>query len=341
VFFINLPIAVIALAVCAWRVPESRAAGADRLDWRGSIVITLALAGLTYGAIEAPERGIGQPAVLASLLAGALGLALFIGIERAIEKPMVPLRLFRNRRFAGANLLTFFLYAALNISLIFLSLTLIQVQQYDAQAAGLATLPMVVLLALLSRWAGGLADRYGARRLLILGPLLAGLGFFGLSLPDLSHGAAEYWLTYLPPLVITGIGMGLTVAPLTTVVMTALSEDQVGIASGVNNAVARVAGVLAIALMGGLALLSFRYALSERAQSLPLEPGQRQALVAQSKDFGEAAPPENFSSDQAAKAELAIKQSLLLTFQRICYAMTALAFLASFSAFYWIEDKQK
>jgi MFS family permease len=225
--------------------------------------------------------------------------------------------------------------------LIFLSLTLIQVQQYDAQAAGLATLPMVVLLALLSRWAGGLADRYGARRLLILGPLLAGLGFFGLSLPDLSHGAAEYWLTYLPPLVITGIGMGLTVAPLTTVVMTALSEDQVGIASGVNNAVARVAGVLAIALMGGLALLSFRYALSERAQSLPLEPGQRQALVAQSKDFGEAAPPENFSSDQAAKAELAIKQSLLLTFQRICYAMTALAFLASFSAFYWIEDKQK
>ncbi len=341
VFFINLPLAALALAATALRVPETKDEEVDRLDWLGSIVVTLALAALTFGAIEAPERGLARPIVIITLGGGVLGLIAFVLIERIVKKPMVPLWLFKFRNFSGANLLTLFLYGALNAFFFFFSLTLIQAQGYEARQAGFASLPMVALLALLSRWAGGLVDRYGPRLPLIVGPALAGAGFFALSLPGLDADPANYWTTYFPGLIIVGLGMGVTVAPLTTVVMTSLPQKQVGVASGVNNAVARVAGVLAIAVVGGLALLSFRQALSLQAADLPLEPSERQALVAQADKLGEASPPEGLSAVEKQQSEQAIRQSLVITYQRTAYASAGFAWISALAAAIWIRNKQE
>lgn len=341
IFFINLPLAALALAATALRVPETRDENNARLDWLGSVVVTVALAALTYGAIEAPERGLRQPIIIISLLLGFVGLAAFVLVERRVRQPMVPLNLFKNRTFTGANLLTLCLYAALNAIFFFFSLTLIQAQGYQAQEAGLASVPMVALLALLSRWAGGLVDRYGARGPLIIGPAVAGIGFFSLSFPGLTADASTYWTTYLPGVLLIGLGMGITVAPLTTVVMTSLPDSQVGVASGVNNAVARVAGVLAIAVVGGLALVSFRQLLVDQSNNLPINQQERQALIEQAPRLGEASPPPGFGLEAAEQADQVIRRSLLITFRRTTYASAGLAWLSALAAAIWIEPKQK
>jgi MFS family permease len=180
VFFINLPLAAIALWALR-EVPESRDAEAPRrLGLPGAALATLGLAGLTYSLVEAPGRGWGDALVLTALGVGIAALTAFLAVEARSSHAMMPLRLFRSRAFSAANLLTRFLYAALYGMPFFLPLNLIQVQGYDEAAAGLALLPMAVLITLLSRWAGGLADRLGPRLPLTLGPALAGCGFFAL-----------------------------------------------------------------------------------------------------------------------------------------------------------------
>lgn len=329
VFFINVPLALIALAALI-RVPESKDAHAPaQLDYPGALLATLGLAGLTYGFIEAANYGLGDPRIFLSLGGGVIAIALFMIVEARSAHPMVPLRLFRSRTFSGTNALTLFLYAALSGALFFLPLNLIQIQGYPEQVAGFANLPFAILLTLLSRWAGGLIDRVGARLPLIVGPLITGAGFFLFTLTGMTGGPDAYWTSYFPPLVVLGIGMGVTVAPLTTAVMGSAPEESSGTASGINNAIARTAGVLAVAILGGLALFSFTARLDERTSALEMPQEVRSQLQAQASNLAETAPPEALPPEMRAQVAEAIDLAFIDTFRLIFAIAAVLAWISA------------
>ena len=268
-FFINVPFAMAVISISLWRIPESRSDTGARVDWLGALAVTLGLGGLVSGFIESVNLGWRHPLVFGSLIVGFGCLIVFGFVEAGGASPMVPLTLFASRSFTGANLLTLFLYAAIGIFFFLFPLNLIQVQAYSATAAGAAALPLILLIFLLSRWSGGLVARYGPRVPLIIGPLTAAFGFVLFTVPSVGD---SYWKAFFVPVIILGFGMAITVAPLTTVVMNSVNRNRVGAASGINNAVARVAGVLAIAVLGIVMVNAFSARLDSKLSSFSLPP---------------------------------------------------------------------
>jgi hypothetical protein len=259
-------------------VPESSNAEKGRLDWFGAILATLGLGALVYGLIESPARGFANSAVLTALIGGIVLLAFFILVEARSRDPMLPLLLFRSRVFTGANLLTFLLYGALGGTLFFLPLNLIQVQRYSPTAAGAALLPFILIMFLLSRWSGALVQKSGARIPLIVGPLIAAVGFALFALPGVG---GTYWTTFFPAVAVLGVGMAVSVAPLTTTVMGSVPRGRAGVASGINNAVSRAAGLLAIAVLGIVMLHTFNRSLNSHLAKLDISPSIQQFLHAE------------------------------------------------------------
>jgi EmrB/QacA subfamily drug resistance transporter len=247
VFLINVPIAAIVLTIAWLGVSESRDESAPRkIDLAGATLATLGLGLLVYGLIKM-DAGRFSPSSLALALLGIAVLIGFVALERRVDDPMLRHELFASRTFSTANLYTFFLYAALGGSLYFVPFVLINIHHYSPTAAGGSLLPFIVIMAAASRWSGGLVVRVGARTPLVLGSILAGCGFAAYALPG---DGGSYWTTFFPAAVILGCGGALFVAPLTTVVMNAVSVDHAGLASGVNNAVARTAGLIGLAGLG-------------------------------------------------------------------------------------------
>ncbi|WP_168790298.1 MFS transporter [Paraburkholderia aromaticivorans] len=304
IFFLNVPIACATVALAVMAVPDSRqnddgnsstlASGttghaAAGLDWPGAATVTAGLAALTYGLTLASARGFGDRWVLASILGGLLVLIAFVALEAQTRNPMMPLDVFRSRDFVGANLVTLLLYFGVGGALFFLPFTLIRAYGYSATQAGAALLPVPVTIGLLSRFTGGLTSRYGARALLTAGPVVAAAGFAMLALPWVR---GEYWRGFLPALAVLGLGMTVTVAPLTTTVMTSVSAARTGVASGINNAVARVASLLAIAVLGIVFVWSHDAALDARLDALHVPPATRAAasLAQVGMDSGAASP---------------------------------------------------
>ena len=249
IFLINPLIAIPTLWIAVRRLPESGDPTAHAgLDWRGAVLAFGGLGSLVYGLIAASRLGWLDVTVAGSLTAGALLLMGLVLEERRSRAPMMPLRLFGSRSFSGVNLLTLFLYGALGGAFFFLPFLLIQTHGFSATAAGAVYLPFTLVLAVLSRWSGGLVDRFGARRPLIIGPLIAAVGF---ALLAVVSGEQRYWV-YLGPMIVLGFGMAITVAPLTTTVINSVQERETGVASGINNVVAAVASLLVIAVLGTL-----------------------------------------------------------------------------------------
>jgi EmrB/QacA subfamily drug resistance transporter len=340
VFLINLPVGLTALVVLYSKVPESRGDHAGgKIDWVGALLAVVGLAGLTYGILSAPDDGFQSPNVFASLAVGSAALVAFVIVEAQSAHPMMPLGLFRSHTFSGTNLLTLFLYGALNVGPFFLSLNLVQVQGYNLAVAGFAFTPFVFILTALSRWAGGLTDRYGARLPLVIGPALAGLGFLLMSFAGLTAGVTQYWTTFFPGIATLGIGMGITVAPLSTGVMNAVATDLAGTASGINNAVARTAGALAIAIVGAIALVVFANALQVRTSAVDLSSGTRTALEAEASKLGAAAVPAATNPASAPAVASAIKMAFVDTFNFVMVVCAALAWLGALIAGFLVDGK--
>jgi EmrB/QacA subfamily drug resistance transporter len=278
-FFFNVPLGAVVLALAVLRVGETRDDEAPpHLDLAGSALVTVGLGLVVYALIDAERAGgLRSARVLTLLSLGALALVAFVVAEARQVAPMVPLGLFRSRTFAGANLLTLLLYGALGGALFFVPFDLIQVQRYSPAAAGAALLPFVVLISAMSPLAGRLATRFGARPLLFGGPLLASAGFALLALPG---AGGVYWSTFFPGIAVLGLGMGATVAPLTTEVMGS-AGGHAGVASGINNAVSRTAGLLAVAALGVLLLARFDSALEGELAKLSLPPAVARAVDAE------------------------------------------------------------
>jgi EmrB/QacA subfamily drug resistance transporter len=336
-FFINLPIAAVVLTLTVRYVPESRDVhGGRRLDWPGAMLATLGLGGLVYGLLESSKRPWNDPAVSGALVLGIGALVGFVALELRSKMPLLPLGLFRLRDFRGANLLTLFLYSALSGLLFFFPLNLIQVQGYSATAAGASMLPFIFLMFLLSRWSGGLVDRYGARLPLTFGPVIVAIGFALFALPDVG---GSYWTTFFPALVVLGLGMATSVAPLTTTVMNSVSQDQAGTASGINNAVSRLAALLSIAFLGIIMLAGFNRHLSSRLATLDIAPQTRQEIDGQRVRLAAIEVSQGVDSGLRRGIHQSIDESFVSGFRWVMFTASGLALLSAATAAWTIQRK--
>ncbi len=341
VFFLNVPLAAVVLVVLFWRVPESRDEDATgRLDWWGTLLVTIGLGTVVYGLIQAGSLGISSPVVLGTLAAGIVALSAFMLVEARIQAPMVPLRLFRSHTFSGANLLTLLLYGALGSLTFFLPFNLIQVQGYPPTAAGAAFVPLILIMFLGSRWTGGLVNRYGAKLPLVVGPVITAAGFVLFSLPGVGSGAGSYWYTFFPAVVVMGTGMTITVAPLTTTVMGAVEQRHAGIASGINNAVSRTAGLLAIAIFGIVALSAFNVSLDSHLAPLHLGPSVQHLIDVQRVKLAGITIPTNVSGDVQVALKRAVDEAFVSSFRLVSLICAGLALASAFSAGLLIEGKK-
>jgi MFS family permease len=332
VFFINIPLAIVVIAIALRHVPESRNVDTQgNLDWPGALLVTLGLGGVVYALIESSNGSWSRPAIVASFLLGTLALAGFIAVEIRHPAPMMPTGLFRSRAFTGANLLTFLLYAALGGSLFFVPLNLIQVQGYSTTAAGAALLPLILLLSLLSRWSGGLIDRYGAKAPLVIGPTVAAGGFALFAWPAVG---GSYWTTFFPATVVLGLGMAISVAPLTTTVMNSVDTGFAGAASGINNAASRVAALVAVALFGLIMASIFNHSLHGQLERAKLGPGVIEAVEKQRNKLAAVELPASMDALESATARRAIAESFVTGFRWIMLISAALALASAASA--WI-----
>jgi predicted MFS family arabinose efflux permease len=266
---------------------------------------------------------------VAPLALGVVALAAFVVAEARQKAPMLPLSLLASRPFTAANLLTFTLYGALAMALFALPLVLIQVHGYGATAAGAALLPFIGVMVVLSRWSGGVIDRFGARPPLMFGPLVVAAGFALLGLPGTT---GSYWTTFFPAMLVLGLGMAIVVAPLTTTVMNAVESAHAGLASGVNNAVSRTAGLIAIAVLTLPMIAIFAGALERELARAHVAPAVAAAARADVAKLANLTAPRDASAGDRAAVARAVRVSFVQGFRFVAFTAAGLAVLSALTA---------
>ncbi|HKW45188.1 MAG TPA: MFS transporter [Candidatus Eremiobacteraceae bacterium] len=341
IFFINVPIGVAVLALALVHVPESRDPTCAPLDWTGATLGTAGLGAVVYGLILAGTTGESTTKALAWTIGGCVILLAFILAEKRSTAPMMPLEIFKSPVFAGANVLTFLLYGALAEVIYFVSFDMIQVDRYTPTLAGLAMLPFIVLIVMLSRWAGGLVASLGTRPLLVAGPAITALGMALFAVPDVG---GSYWTTFFPAFVTLGIGMGVTVAPLTAAVMDAVDERRLGLASAVNNAVSRTGGLIAVAAMSAIvvAIYGAQFDRSLAALRGSHWPGTVIQEARSSRDAMAAAPiPRDAHGTMAGVIRQAMNRSFVDAFRVAALCGAGMAAASSVIALFTIGGIRK
>src|ERR671917_731296 len=338
VFFINLPLAVVTLVIARSHVPESRDPEARRLDLPGAALVTLGLGGMVFGLLESSRAGLWDPLVIGGLVGDFVALIGLLVVEGRGREPMMPLSLFHSRNFAGTNAFTLLLYFALAGTVFFLPLNLIWVQGYSATAAGAAIVPAIVLMSLLSRYTGGLTDRYGPRLPLVLGPAIAAVGFLLFAVPGVQSGS--YWTTFFPAAVVLGIGLSILVPAVTTVALNSVDARHTGLASAINNAFSQVAGLLAVAVLGVLMFAAFGANLDDRLETLELSSEARQQLEAEKVKLGAAEAPEGLDPSISTAVERAIDEAFVSGYRAVMLVAAAMALASAISAAVLIEGKK-
>jgi EmrB/QacA subfamily drug resistance transporter len=331
VFFLNVPLAALVLVVLALRVRESRdAAASHNIDVAGATLATLALGTLVYG-LTLLQGGALDPVGLGASLAGLLLLALFVYVERAAREPMIRLDLFASRTFTVTNLYTFLLYATLGGALFFVPFDLINVQGYSPSAAGAAFLPFILIMFAFSRFSGGLVARVGARMPLAVGAFVAGLGFIAYAFAGVGR---SYWVSFFPAAAILGIGGALFVAPLTTAVMDSVDSSHAGVASGINNAVARTAGLIAIAVLGIALATAFERQLTAGLAQNAVTPATLASVARDRASIVAGRVPSDITDvRQRAIVRRQVDRAFTSGFRAVMFISAGLAWLAALIAF--------
>lgn len=339
-FFINVPLAAMVVALSLRFMDESRDTSRSmRVDWTGAVLAVVGLGGVVFALLEWPARGT-DPLVAGTMAAGFLSLLLFLVVEAGVANPMLPLALFRSRVFTVANVLTFLLYGVLAVVFFLVPMNLIQVQGYSAAGAGAALLPFPLLMFVLSRWSGSLVARMGSRVPLTIGPAIAA---GGVALYARSGIGSSYWTTFFPAVIVLGLGMSITVAPLTTTVMGAVESEHAGVASGINNAVSRVAGLLAVALFGVLLVQTFDADTRTSLDRIHLSETARTAIDRELPKLA-GADVSSIPSIEESQRE-AVRRAILDGFVRafrVVFVSAALAALAgAVIVGVWLRDNDK
>jgi EmrB/QacA subfamily drug resistance transporter len=335
-FLITPVLAVVAITIALRHVPESWDPEAHRLDIVGALLATSGLGGLVFGLIESSALGFGDPVVLAALTLGMVALSGFVFVERRGKDPMVPPSLLRSRDFDGANLVTLLFYMALTGSLYFLPFLMMQVHGYSAIIAGSVFLPFVAMAFLLGRLSGRIVARFGTKVPLVAASLAIVLGLLLLALVGVEHDS--YWTSFFPAMVVQGFGMALVITPLTTVALGSVESEHSGLASGVNNAMARVAGLLAVAVLGVFAYGAFSATLDTHLEGMNLSGGVRSELEAAKADLGAAEAPKGVDARTAAKIESAIDASFVAGFRAVMVVSAGLALASALAAALLVGD---
>ncbi len=332
IFFINLPIGLLSLALLLTKVRIPLQQKSASIDYAGALFGMLALAGINFALLEVASRGWTDVVVVSTLVGGIFSLCIFLWLESRSSCPLLPLELFRDRSFRAACQMTVCFYAGLYGMLFFLALNLIQVQGYPASIAGAAQLPVMVLVILLSPIAGSLVDRYGPRLPLTVGGLLGGLGFLLLARPSLTSGPTEYWSSFFLPLLLLGAAMGLSAAPLSTTIMNSVPQAQFGIASGINSTLSRLSSVMGIAMFGPVAIMTFRYSLMRQAEPLSLNDRWTSALQRESWRLADAVPPTGMSPEMTDAVQNGIRLAYIDAFRVASCIAAAFVFTSTLLA---------
>ncbi len=308
VFFINVPLGLFAFFLAIRYVPESyNPQQHEKLDWPGFVTLLLGLGSVLFALIEQPHLGWEHPLILSTLLGGLFSLLLFVFIEWHSPAAMIDLSLFRHRVFAGINLLTFVHWTALNALFFFLPINLQQIQGFTATQAGLAMLPMSLLIIGMAQFAGWAMERVKPNLLILIGLVITGSAFVLFA----SMGIIEsYWQDLFPIILVYGFGLGLLFVPLTAVAMASLPDQYSGVASGVNNAVARVATMLSLAMFGSIIATQFQSNLSTELNTLELDGTIQSQILAEAANLGATPIPTGLTSELS----IAIEQAIRLAF---------------------------
>ena len=332
IFFLNLPIAVFVFLVALPKVPESRDEQAERhIDLPGAAIAAVFLAGLTFALIEGSTLGWTSPAVLTGFAIGGLGFVAFIATERRSRQPMVPLSIFANRTFSAVNVATLVIYAALAGASLYLVLDVQQARGFSAVAAGASLLPLTGLLLIGSPIAGRLADRVGPRIPMTVGPAVAGTG---LLVAAATAHVPSYWMSVFPSALIFAAGLALTVAPLTTAVLSALGPRRAGIASGVNSAISRFGGLVAVAILPALSLAGFTHGLEQRLADASVDPAVRTEVVADRAEQGALTAPAHLPPAERAQIQTIVQQAFGDGFRWVMVVCAVLLFAGAAISFF-------
>ena len=339
IFFINVPIAVVVLFLLFLRVPESKGELAKcKIDYWGAVLATVGLGGIIYGLIESAALGFTDPIVFGSILIGVISITAFVIVEHRVEAPMMPLKLFRSRTFSGANLVTLLMYAPLGGALFFLPFAMIQIFDYTVTGAGASFMPIIILLFLMSRWSGGLVDKYGAKLPLVVGNIIQALGYV---LFALLGGGGNYFYTFFPGMFVLGLGLALCVAPLTTAVMNAVPTAFSGTASGINNAVSRVSGLVAIAVLGIIMLFLFSSGMDNGMHLSDIPQEVQEAFKGEYINLANAEMPIGISPEIEQKLNNLIKLSYVKSFNILMYIAAVLCLLSALIAWFMVRDEKR